>query len=1019
MKKTYSARLKVTIVVFVVLMIHTIIFYAIFSNIDVVKMLESSTYRYYEHRLSESAKKLERKMANDFSSEKSLEPLIREVDYEYENSGISGAPVTLSVHIAGALLESLNNANAAGAFVLMSENFVESPIEKDEIFFLRDNNKNYKATDNSDIVVEIGSAELANTIEINFDGSWKPNIDPNNGDNKTFEEIKNRVVSSYKNSDIKNQKKLGFWLSGVDLSDDRSDNIVYVEPIMNRWTRELYGIVGVEISEDMIADVLEMDTFSSEFEVGFTLLNDTKQYTETPSDDNSADKTSDLKQSYVISYFGDYIDGVDSKKNIVYRSANKEYTSLDNQNDEQLYLLETTKESQEQYYGLVKTINIYDKDSYYSNDDWQLGLFMNSKNFSYHEDRYTRNLNVTLLVSLILALVLSFVLSIILTKPIRKLAKNIEDTNVNKDLKLTKTNIKEMDLLIDKIEEMSENIGEFYFKMQNLLEFIGFGIVIIEEDEEKGMMYRTGKLSMLFGKLDETEGAISEYTREEFQTTLEKYTGAEGVEFIDSDANDNFSIIKTVNEKTGEVIYISYEQKLVNGKRFHVYLDYTNSYNDILALEHEKNYDFLTSLINRSYFKKLVEEKIESSPDKQFAMIMWDLDNLKYINDNYGHDWGDLYIQETAKIISALRVDEEAYVSRFSGDEFFAFLEYNQGKDAIRESIHILHDKLLNTELKITNLESVKIRASVGICWYPEDGQNYEELHKFADFAMYQAKHTNKGSIIEFERNIYDSEYIVLSGKEEFNRLIEERLVRFAFQPIVSAKTGEIFAYEALMRTMSDVIKSVDDVMKIAKVQFKLPLVEKLTFEGVFDEIEDRKAEFEGKKIFINSIANVVIENAFEENIRKKLEIWGEKIVIEITEGEELDNKSMDIKKRYRENYGNLIAIDDLGSGYSTEKTLLRINPDYIKIDMGIVRDIHKDRNRRKLVENIIEFAKSVGIKTIAEGVEVKEEMNVLIEIGIDFIQGYYLAKPNFEILDGIEIEKKEQILEANKMKKL
>ncbi len=998
-RKKHSAKRKVSIIIFIALLVHTAIFYVLFSNMEIVGMLESSTYRYYEKGLSEKANKLEKKMANDFSSEETLNPLIQELEKEFEKSELENKPSELNKHIVEGLLESLNKSGASGAFVLFSDNFTNDMVKDNQMFFIRDENNDVKVDNNSDIRVEVGSAKLANELKINFSSYWKPSTAVENSNNEVLQAIKSQVVSSYQKTDNKNPKKLGVWLSEVDISGDNSSNMLYVRPVIDKYSNKLYGIIGIEVDKEVLSCILETESFSSQFEIGFSLLKDIKKF----------DSDFDLKEAHIVSYFGSYINGIKDNNKIVYKTTENKNTDSESNQDYKTHILMEQDNLKDTYYVLTKTINIYDKDSYYSSKDWVLALFVNCKNISLHEDKYNKNLSIVLMASLIIAIFLSIIISIIITKPVRDLTKNIENINIKDKLKITKTNIVETDLLINKIENLSENISRFYFKMQNLLEFVGFNIVIIEEDTEKNLIYRTGRMSVLFGKTDESEEAISEYTVEEFLDILRNYADNKAVEYFNTQYDDEFKVINTIDEKTNSAIYISYVKKVINGKPFHIYSDYTSSYNDILALEQEKNHDHLTGLMNRDYFKKMVIEMLEQFENNNFVMIMWDLDNLKYINDNYGHDWGDVYLKETAKVISTLKLDEDAFVSRFSGDEFFAFIQYDGNKNTIREKINALHDTLLNTEIEISNLENLKIRASVGISWYPEDGQNYEELHKFSDFAMYRAKHTNKGSIIEFDKNIYESEYIVLSGKEEFNRLIEKKLVKFAFQPIISAKTGEVFGYEALMRTTSDVITNVGEVMKIAKVQFKLPLVEKLTFEGVFDEIEARKNELKDKKVFINSIANVVIDNDFEEIISQKLKSWGNKIVIEITESEEVDNKSMSIKKRYREMYSNLIAIDDMGSGYSTEKTLIKVNPDFIKIDMSIIRDIHKDHNRYQLVQNIIGFAHSTGIQTIAEGVEIEEEMNTLIELGIDYLQGYYLAKPSFEVVD-IKPEIKEKI---------
>ncbi len=1008
-KKSYSARMEVSIITFIILLLQILIFYIIFSNIDVLKMLENSVYDYYENKLEQSVNKLEQKMINNFSAKKSLSPLLKAVDSAYERSVINKTELELNTKIAEALLESMNNAHVTGAFVLLNDDLSKESIEEDEIFFIRDKNSDFIVRDNSDIVVKIGSTKYGNSLGLAYDSTWRPRIKSSKSMGKDIEKIKNQIIDSYQQSGMNTTKQLSFWISGVDLADDYNDDLVYVEPIIDKYNHKLYGILGVEVSKETIADILDIDNFSAEFETGFALLKGVNSL------DDQQQAVSDVNiKAHVISYFGDYISGINENNSIKLTVIKNKYKNKDNENASE-YIYELGKKSKQDYtfYGLPQRLRLYNKDSFYSGENWQLILFVNENNFRHHEQKYYKSLGVSVFISMCLAIILSFVLSNILTKPVRELVGKIENIDVNKALKFEKTHIREMDLLTEKIEELSRNIGSFYFKMQNILELIGFGLVIIEEDKENDMIYRTGRLSVLFGEADESEPSINEYEKSKFEEVFKQRTKGFKLTYLDTELEADFKIVKVEKTATGEVIYVSNEEKIINDKHFHIYSDYTDTYKDILAIEREKNYDSLTDLINRDYFKRLVNESLDKYPDQNFVMIMWDLDNLKYINDSFGHDWGDLYLKETARVISVLR-GEDAFVSRFSGDEFFAFLRFDGDKQKVRERISKIHNQLLNSELQIGSYEKVKIRASVGVCWYPEDGSSYEELYKFADFAMYRAKHTSKGSIIEFERKIYDREYVLISGKEEFNRLIENSLVRFAFQPIVSSATAEIFAYEALMRPISKKIQSVDEVMKIAKMQFKLPLVEKLTFETVFSTIDQKREQIGNKKIFINSIANVVLPLDCESDIRENLRMWGEQLVIEITESEEIDKTSMDTKKLYCKQFSNMLAIDDFGSGYSTEKTLLRINPDFIKIDMSIVRDIDKDKNRYQLVKNIIDYAQNINIKTIAEGIETEAEMRVLMELGVDLLQGYYLAKPNFEILD-IGQDKKDKILSIRK----
>ena len=231
--------------------------------------------------------------------------------------------------------------------------------------------------------------------------------------------------------------------------------------------------------------------------------------------------------------------------------------------------------------------------------------------------------------------------------------------------------------------------------------------------------------------------------------------------------------------------------------------------------------------------------------------------------------------------------------------------------------------------------------------------------------------------------------------------------------------TGETFAYEALMRSRLDSIPTVYEILSLAKQESKLYEIERLTWfksmESFVDLIQSRAVK-KGTRIFINSIPNQDLDDKdvewFEFHYGEYLNL----IVQEITE-EERGNREMQAKKEERmRRWGGSIAIDDYGSGYNSEHLLLSVSAQFLKIDMKIIRDIHKDHNKQQIVKNIIYYAHERQIKIIAEGVETYEEMQTVVKLGADYIQGYYFAKPSL-LVQGIDEQKKRKLLELHNEK--
>lgn len=263
-------------------------------------------------------------------------------------------------------------------------------------------------------------------------------------------------------------------------------------------------------------------------------------------------------------------------------------------------------------------------------------------------------------------------------------------------------------------------------------------------------------------------------------------------------------------------------------------------------------------------------------------------------------------------------------------------------------------------------------------------------------------------------RNIYREKDIEIEKFEKFNRMIAKNTFHYNFQPITDAKTGDIFAYEALMRSPAEVGLSPREILKYAEISQQLYNVEYCTFYNTLRAYHENKEKFAGRKMFINSIPSVFLN---EKDLSELIELYGditENTVVEILEDDEDTEESCRYFEQLRERFGCLIAIDDYGSGYAGEMKLLNNNPNFIKIDISLISSIDSDMKKQLLVSNIIKFASQYGIRVLAEGVETKEELETLLELGVDLLQGFCLARPNAEILPELSPEIRDFIIGVN-----
>lgn len=444
------------------------------------------------------------------------------------------------------------------------------------------------------------------------------------------------------------------------------------------------------------------------------------------------------------------------------------------------------------------------------------------------------------------------------------------------------------------------------------------------------------------------------------------------------------------------VRYVRMEVKNENWVQIGLVEDVTVSMRERLRIEHERDYDTLTGLYNRRAFKRESESIFgRRKKIRHAAFIMLDLDNLKYINDTFGHDWGDEYIRQAGMCLEE-GTPKGTLCAHISGDEFNILFYGYESQNAIRKEISKLKREISSRIIRLPDGQEFHLSISGGIAWYPEDSNSLGVMRKHADFAMYQVKQTDKGRIAEFDQKAYEEKYRDSQIRKEFHRFVKEELVTYYFQPIISAKTGKIEAYEALMRANLPILKRPDVVMKIAREEGALREIERMTMfraTEAFADLREKKRIKGDALLFINSIASQHMAAKDEIEFNNRYAKLQKQIVIEITEEESIDYHALETKKNAL-GFEGAFALDDYGSGYSNEKSLLDLAPKYIKVDLSIIRDIDTDPDKQQIVENIVAYAHKRDMKIVAEGLETPEEIQKVLELEVDLLQGFYLARP-------------------------
>ena len=204
-------------------------------------------------------------------------------------------------------------------------------------------------------------------------------------------------------------------------------------------------------------------------------------------------------------------------------------------------------------------------------------------------------------------------------------------------------------------------------------------------------------------------------------------------------------------------------------------------------------------------------------------------------------------------------------------------------------------------------------------------------------------------------------------------------------------------------------------MLDAAEVFDKFADLERTTFGHILARVRSQADEFEGKRIFINTIPGHFLTKVEVRDFRKEYGDLLKNVTIEITESQTISPDEIDRISHFAgEEFTNDIAVDDYGMGHSNIVNLLEYKPQIVKIDRYLVSNIQNDHNKQLFVRNLIEFASENGIKVLAEGVETSEELKCVIGFGVDYAQGYYLARPSFEIIQSIPNLIREEILACN-----
>nr|MDQ3039663.1 EAL domain-containing protein [Pseudomonadota bacterium] len=443
--------------------------------------------------------------------------------------------------------------------------------------------------------------------------------------------------------------------------------------------------------------------------------------------------------------------------------------------------------------------------------------------------------------------------------------------------------------------------------------------------------------------------------------------------------------------------------------RLKAFSDFLKNHNALLEQEVSErtaslmrmaHYDPLTGLLNRTLFYESLRTTLGRSFGEEWmvAVLFIDIDHFKIVNDTMGHAMGDELLRQVGNRLSKC-VRARDVVSRLGGDEFALLLVIRGGLQAATTATNKIL-RVLSEPFDLKGHE-VTVTASIGVTLHPDDASDPETLLKYADTAMYQAKHAGRNTFRFFTPAMNVAALSRLELETALRRALEKSEFVLHYQPKVQLATGRICGLEALLRweRPGHGLVSPLDFIPVLEETGLIVNVGSWVIESACRQIATwRHSSVEPIQISVNVSPRQFLEGDLEGDVGRALsrhDISADHLELELTESSLMANTDRTIESlQALKQLGVQISIDDFGTGYSSLAYLRRFPIDKLKIDIAFIRDVTHNPDAAAIALTIINMAHTLKLKVIAEGVETEAQLAYLRRHGCDQIQGYYFSRP-------------------------
>lgn len=635
------------------------------------------------------------------------------------------------------LINLMRTNQVTGVFVVLNTDNLETKKEKG-IFenkpgiYLRDfDPSSTPSQKNEDLLFKYAPKALTQSMNISHGKTWRPLFEFQKiGDYGAYLYEPFQAALKEANPEEISLKDFGYWSMPYKLYDDSLEVISYSVPlILNDGT--IYGVLGVEISLDYLQKQLP-NTELLDNEQGSYLLG------------LESGKAGDFQNILI--------------NGMIYSQAagNQKATQIVQKGED--YVI---KNQDKIMYADAEYINLYGENTEFTNQKWAVIGIVPMNKLLVFSGRIINTLIGAVMISLLIGIVGAFIISSTISKPVTRLIRHVKSIRLSEEMQFIQTGIEEVDHLSQSLKNLNEEVGDTARRFSRIINMASIELAGFEINRKEGTVYFTGKFAEMF-RLE----------KESFYDSFSDITSIEMFEMLMKKLKEYE--VEEKAQKENEVIYLIPD---VKPHYLRLTLNDTGDYcsglieniTDMVIekeqIEYERDHDLLTGLLNRRAFQRIMKELFWQGETtlKIAALVMIDLDGLKYVNDTYGHTYGDQYIKSAAEVFVE-SVPENTLISRPGGDEFYILFYGYSSRSEIQRYLDQLEKDIRAQSILLPNGDPFMLHLSAGVAWYPDDTTDRKEFTQYADFAMYQIKRTVKDKFGDFDKEAYRT------SQEQYNK---------------------------------------------------------------------------------------------------------------------------------------------------------------------------------------------------------------------------------------------------------